>query len=208
MTSLNYGVFELWPNGDYYSYPFLPGMYTSRQSHPSKLIRRTMIGESNTPAKSTKEHANDVAKGVVGVMRNSPWLSALIIAGAIAIIVFIALWATDRSDLNKCNAALELCTKGKMSNLVSGGNNPNWHHGAQSAGWGGSMHSTTQPGESRAYGASAEGPHTPSARNVPTYSCGDQSPAAADEAVMLDALQAGSAKDMSDEALMAVMSGA
>ena len=99
-------------------------------------------------------------------------------------------------------------------NLVTGGNNPMWQGQMGDAGWGGSLHSSYRPGDSRVYSASAHSPtHVPAV--VPRQS-GSTCPAPAcavalDEAGAHAVLQGGpalSAKGMSDEALVGVMNGA
>ena len=82
------------------------------------------------------------------------------------------------------------------------------------AGWGGPMHATHLPGDSRVHSASAEGLHVPAVATSSMLGCtaGDMSSAALQEANMLSAAQghnvsSSSAKTMSDESLVGIMNG-
>jgi hypothetical protein len=127
------------------------------------------------------------------------------------ILVLVILTVVYHTKYAECQGS----AKGSFSNLLTGGNNPQWHNQMGDAGWGGTLHSTYQPGQSRVYGASAAGGHNEVA--VPTgvvRGCGGGvSSIAAEDAHGLVAAQAfdastsGSAKNMSDDALMRVMKG-
>ena len=143
------------------------------------------------------------AHGVVG--KNPKIVTAIIIVLLIILIIVIVLW----QKYKKMYKALEKKVKSGMSNLLTGGNNPQWQNQMGDAGWGGSMHSTHQPGESRVYGASAEGGHRIAMKPYLYQGCGAPSAYAGQEAQALVGVQAldhgNSAKDMTDADLSAIM---
>lgn len=127
----------------------------------------------------------------------------------VLLLVFIVLWVMYLNKYKDC----EKSSKGSMtSNFATGGNNPLWWNSFGDAGWGGPMHSSHQPGETRVHGSSAEGGHTPTLAMTPSQTCGGApSVAASHEASALAQAQAlgtdGSAKNMGDDALVRVMNG-
>jgi hypothetical protein len=138
--------------------------------------------------------------------RNPKATGVVMIAMVVLLLLFIILFIVYMGKYKDCE------NKDKFhGNLSTGGNNPMWHNQMGDAGWGGTMHSTYQPGESRVYSSSAEGGHTAAVTPGKTHSCGGVSSAAAGEAQALHAVQAightDSAKNMSDDALMRVMNG-
>lgn len=98
-----------------------------------------------------------------------------------------------------------------LNNLTTGSNWPMWQYQRGDAGWGGSLHSTFQDGETRVWGASAEGGDSSSVVSAPSTSCGKGGCGLADgemQAVM--ALNGGgvtASKDMSDDQLSSVLNG-
>jgi hypothetical protein len=93
-----------------------------------------------------------------------------------------------------------------------------WNKQMGDAGWGGSLHSTYQPGQARVWGASAEGGHTMAVAPIGVRNCGNGlgggvSQAAIGEAQVLTAVQAvepppgATAKNMNDDTLVGVMNG-
>jgi len=163
------------------------------------------------------------AKNAVGSLayhtfgRNPKATGVIMIAMMVVLLIFIILFIVYLNKYNDCHKS-----KGKflgtnpLGNLNTGSNNPLWQGQMGDAGWGGSMHSTYQPGQARVWGSSAEGGHALAVNPVSVRSCGTGlgggvSPAAVGEAQVLTAAQAfdasGSAKNMSDDALMRVMNG-
>jgi len=163
-----------------------------------------------------KQAAGQLAYHTFG--RNPKTTGVVFIALVIMLLLFIILFIAYLNKYKDC----ENGSKGKfhgtnpLGNLNTGGNNPMWQGQVGDAGWGGSMHSSHQPGQTRVWGASAEGGHAMAVAPVGVRSCGSGlgggvSPAAVGEAQALTAAQAfdpsGSAKNMSDDALMRVMNG-
>ena len=169
------------------------------------------------PAQGTKAAAINLAHSVIGGHPKT-W-AVIFIAMVILLLVFIILFIVMQNKYKECERGKHgFLGTNPLGNLSTGGNNPLPFMQMGDAGWGGSMHSTYQKGQPRVWGASAEGGHSmavvPQAR-----SCGSgcdsggmmMSPAAVGEAQALMAAQslepAGSAKNMSDDALMRVMNG-
>lgn len=169
-------------------------------------------------AAGAKTAAGDLVFHVIG--RNPRTWSAVIIAMVVVIVVLVVTVVVYYNKLAECEKAAKggFLGTSPLGNLNTGGNNPMWQSQMGDAGWGGSMHSSYQPGEARVYGASAEGGHALVVHPEASMSCGGggfgaprASVAALSEAAALDAAgalpAAGSAKDMDDDALMSVMNG-
>lgn len=140
--------------------------------------------------------------------------AAIFLATVVVAIVLLILWLVYLKKYNDCEDALKgSMTGGPPSNLLTGGNNPQWQNQMGNAGWGGSMQSTYQPGQARVWGASADGPHTMVEVPHLVQQCGapvDRT--AVGDANVLEDLQAldvgaTTAKTMTDEALLRVMNG-
>lgn len=148
------------------------------------------------------------------------WAILMMVAVIIALTITIIVLAEKYKDCKKGEGMLGT---NPLGNLNTGSNNPLWHHQMGDAGWGGSMHSTYQQGQSRVWGASAEGGHDMAVVPQSVHGCGgvdcsvSSAPACAvgaaavGEAHALLSAQAfepaESAKNMSDDALMLVMNG-
>jgi hypothetical protein len=143
---------------------------------------------------------------------------AIFIAMAVVLLIFIVLTVMYYNMYRECESGAKGSMLGTnpLGNLNTGSNNPLWQNQMGDAGWGGSMHSTYQPGQPRVWGASAEGGHTMAVVPRVVRHCRNGlgkgiSPAAVGEARVLTAAQAfepaASAKNMSDDALMRVMNG-
>jgi len=167
-----------------------------------------------SPVAGAKRAASDLAHHVIA--RNPRTWGIVIIAMAIVLLIVIVVAIKYRTQYKDCENAHKAHMLGTdpLGNLNTGSNNPMWYKQMGNAGHGGSMDSTYQEGQPRVWGASAEGGHDMVVEPILHYgSCGAQvSPAAVGEARTLEALQAveptaGSAKGMSDNALMRIMSG-
>lgn len=167
-------------------------------------------------AQGAKKAAGDLAYHTFG--RNPKTTGVVFIAMVVMLLLFIILFVVYLNKYKDCEHGGKGSFLGvhPQGNLNTGSNNPIWQGQMGDAGWGGSMHSTHQPGQSRVWGASAEGGHAMAVSPVGVRSCGSGlgggvSPAAVGEAQALTAAQAfdppGSAKNMSDDALMRVMNG-
>lgn len=170
---------------------------------------------------SARKAAGDLAYHAFG---RNPKTSAIAFAAmTVLLLVFITMAVVYMNKYHDCHAK-----KGgegflgttPLGNLSTGNNNPIWHKQMGDAGWGGSMHSSYQPGEARVYGGSAEGGHSMAVTPVGVRSCGGGlgggvSAAATGEAHALAAVQAldplnktsSSAKHMDDEDLAHIMNG-
>lgn len=179
----------------------------------------TMTQPQGAP-QGASQAASNLAYHMFG--RNPAMTGVIFMAMLVVLLIFIVLFIVYRSKYEDCaqggkNGFLGTSPYG---NLNTGSNNPLWQLQMGDAGWGGSVHSTYQPGESRVYGASADGGHTMTAAPVLHRKCGTPvSPSAMGEAQALTAAQAfyedppsGGApahkkSDMSDDALVRVMNG-
>jgi hypothetical protein len=162
-----------------------------------------------------------MAYHVIG--RNPRTWGIVIIALVVVLLILIIALIFNANRLRECRARQKGSMLGTnpLGNLNTGMNNPLWQYQLGEAGWGGPMHSTYQKGQSRVWGASAEGGHDMAVVPKAALHCNGAdcppsvpcavSPAAVGEAQALTAVQAldpsGSAKNMSDDALMRVMSG-
>lgn len=199
-------------------------MYTShlkaRDEHKSPTMEAnptpTMATSSISSSQGARNAASDFARHTFG--RNPETTGIIFIAMVVILLFFIILFIVYLNKYKDCdsNGQDSFLGTSPLGNLNTGGNNPMWHKQMGDAGWGGTMHSSYQPGQSRAWGASAEGSHTMAVAPVGVRSCGPGlgggvSPAALGEAQALMAAQgfepSGSAKNMSDDALMRVMNG-
>lgn len=170
-----------------------------------------------TSTQGAKKAAGDLAHHAFG--RNPKTTGVIFIAIVILLVLFIILFIVYLNKYKDCEHGGKGSFLGTspQGNLNTGNNNPMWHKQMGDAGWGGSMHSSYQPGQSRVWGASAEGGHALAVAPVGVRSCGSGlggagvSPAAVAEAQALTAAQAfepaSSAKNMNDDALMRVMNG-
>lgn len=169
--------------------------------------------------------AGQLAHHLIG--RNPKTWAVIIIAMVVVLIIFMVLYFVTVSKLKDCESGAKggMLGTNPLGNLNTGSNNPMWQNQMGDAGWGGSMHSTYQDGQSRVWGASAEGGHdmvvAPHAvKNCSGANCVGAprvpcavSPAAVGEAQALTAAQAfepaaeSSAKNMNDDALVRVMNG-
>jgi hypothetical protein len=187
-------------------------MYTSHLKARDEHKSPTMDAPQMTSTQGAKKAAGDLAYHTFG--RNPKTTGVVFISMVVMLLLFIILFIVYLNKYKDCEHGGKGSFLGTspLGNLNTGGNNPMWHKQMGDAGWGGSMHSTYQPGQSRVWGASAEGGHTMAVTPVRSRSCGGGvSPAAVGEAQALTAAQAfepsGSAKNMSDDALMRVMNG-
>lgn len=161
-----------------------------------------------TPFQGATSAASDLAYHIVG--RNPKTVGLVLIALIIVSVICLIGWIVCANKLAAGKSGMQ---GGPPSNLLTGGNNPQWQNQFGDAGWGGSMHSTYQPGQARVWGASAEGGHSMATVPQLSTSCnGKASPAAVGEAHALVAAQAagghdGSAKNMDDSALESIMRG-
>lgn len=132
--------------------------------------------------------------------------AVLVAFAAVIIILAIAIMVEKSGKTSKKGSFLGTSPYG---NLNTGGNNPMWHHQMGDGGWGGPMHSTYQGGQSRVWGASAEGGHDGVVVPRAAPSCGGGAgPVALDEVALGVTLAgAGSARGMSDDELTRVMNG-
>jgi hypothetical protein len=186
-------------------------MYTSHLKARDENKSPTMDAPQMTSTQGAKKAAGDLAYHTFG--RNPKATGVVFIAIVMMLLLFIILYIVYLNKYKDC----ERGGKGSFhGNLNTGGNNPMWHKQMGDAGWGGTMHSSYQPGQSRVWGSSAEGSHEMAVAPLGVRSCGrglggGVSPAAVDEAQALAAAQAfepsGSAKNMSDDSLMRVMNG-
>lgn len=169
-----------------------------------------------TSTQGAKQAASALAYHTIG--RNPKTTGVICIAMVVMLLLFIILFIVYLNKYKDCDKGSQGTFLGTspLGNLNTGGNNPMWHKQMGDAGWGGSMHSSYQPGQSRIWGASAEDGHTMAVAPVGVRSCGSGlgggvSPAALGEAQALTAAQgfkpSGTAKNMSDDALMRVMNG-
>ena len=173
--------------------------------------------EMNQPtissARGAQTAAGDLAYHLIG--RNPKTSAAIFIGLIVVLIVFIILFVVYFNKYKDCESGLKggMLGMNPLGNLNTGSNNPMWQNQMGDAGWGGSMHSTYQPGESRVWGSSAEGGHNMAVAPVGIQSCGrGVSPAAMGEAQALSAVQAldsrkSSAKNMSDDDLIRGLNG-
>lgn len=172
--------------GNNFGRRFVPAEYI-----PASLLstlRDYRMGDTSNLGAAVSAHAHTHGKKYFGMT------IGCIVLIVILVIVIIVLAMGDSF-------------KSRFSNLRTGSNNPLWWHGMGDAGWGGSMHSTYQDGQSRVYGVSAEGGNDLVAKTHPSQACGGlSSPGAAAEARAQGVLS-GSAKNMSDDQLVRVMSG-
>ncbi len=160
---------------------------------------------------------------------------ALLVVGVllVAIVILVVMFSVCASKAAAKSKAQDAKDKmfSPLGNLSTGNNNPLWQHQMGDAGWGGSMHSTRQPGEQRVWSASADGPHTMGVTNrgltgssqthqdTLLSGCGAVSASAQGEAATLPGAGAldltgspplslgGGEAVMSDDALVRVMNG-
>jgi hypothetical protein len=168
-----------------------------------------------TSSQGARAAAGTLAHQVIG--RNPKTWAVIFIAMVVVLLIFVVLFIVYLNKYRDCEGAAKGSMLGTdpLGNLSTGGNNPMWQLQMGDAGWGGSMHSTYQKGQPRVWGASAVGGHEMAVVPRGSYNCrrGGIGPAAAGEAQALTAVQAldpnsgGSAKHMSDDALMRVMNG-
>jgi hypothetical protein len=191
-------------------------MYTShlkaRDEHKYPIMDAPMV----TSTQGAKKAAGDFAYHTFG--RNPKTTGVVIIAMVVMLLLFIILFVVYLNKYKDCEHGSQGSFHGTspVGNLHTGGNNPMWHKQMGDAGWGGTLHSSHQPGESRVWSSSADGGHTMGVTPVGVTSCGSDlrgsvSPSAQGEAQALMAVGAfdpsGSAKNMSDDALVRVMNG-
>jgi hypothetical protein len=110
------------------------------------------------------------------------------LVAAVVILIIVVAWFMKNDNTDTFYGGWPAASAGPSSNLVNGGNNPMWYYQRGDAGWGGPMQSTYQTGQSRVWGASAEGPDEPSVIPYPYQSCAAQSAFAGAEAQLLGAL--------------------
>lgn len=165
------------------------------------------------PSGGIKDAAGNLAHQTFG--RNPKAAAVIFAAVLVLLLVFIVVAVVYINKYRDCASGSKGSFLGtrQFGNLNTGGNNPIWQGQVGDAGWGGTMHSTYQNGQARVWGASAEGDHDKAITPVGVHTCGAPGAAAMDEAQTLMAAQAfdasnsGSAKAMSDDALVRVMNG-
>ena len=148
--------------------------------------------------------------------RNPKMWGIIFIATALVLLIFIILTIMYYNKYRDCESSkahgMHEGMRGTYpsGNLYTGNNNPLWHYQMGDAGWGGTLHTTHQKGQSRVWGVSADGDHQEAVVPRGHYSSSAAGSAALGEAHVLSAAQAdpsGTAKHMNDDDLLHVMNG-
>ncbi|GFR88171.1 hypothetical protein ElyMa_002510900 [Elysia marginata] len=160
---------------------------------------------SVSPAQGAKKAASDFVYHTFG--RNPKATGIVFIAMVIMLLIFVILFLVFMNKHKNCARGSKSPFYGlrPLGNLNTGSLNPTWQGQMGDAGWGGPMHSTHQPGQSRIRGASAEGDHVLAVAPVDDHAYEAHHPEDADDDETFD--RADSVKNMSDEALMRLMNG-
>jgi hypothetical protein len=223
----------------YITYIYIPTVYLAlrtKGSHESPQIMATAFAPGQgLPMNTMSADDGSYSAFTARTIGKNHVMAGILIATLVTLIIlmmFVFMYycykykecmaACDKLKAAKDKAAKaalvkEEADKENMTNLNTGGNNPQWHNQMGDAGWGGTLHSSYQMGQPRVWSASAEGPHEMTtapnhATRDPNMACpSDASRTANNEALALAAAGGldleGTAKVMSDDELIKVMNG-